>query len=353
MRFDSDPTGATIVLAVGPKLRVFNGPSPAARWHHVLDSDIVAVRTTAATVVAATAAGQVWWFDAHGQHVLGAAELAASPLALAVDQDGTTAVALPGKIVIRTPTVPRATADIGGADLLAWGTGSTLGMGRGPHLYTFDANGTELQRHALNHVITALAWCPYGSWVVALGSRVVAINLQGVVSRVAEVESGRPVVEMACSPRGDRLAMRLDTHRISVVTLPEGADAGAVEASHDQLCGVALGPGRWLGTADTAGRAHVADLRAGTTESPALTVQPEPADLDPPPSTPDPLPLTPATAPSRTLPKAVSEPGDPPAPLPKKRTAAWPFYAIGFIGLTWGALLLCAGVLTTLLQART
>jgi hypothetical protein len=263
-RFAYDKSGSILACVDGAEVLVYRGSDESPLWRASAPSPVVAIGTTPGEVLALDDGGRLsrWAAD------IGGALATPLPLGdgaardLAVARDGT-AVALVGD---------RAEVVTGGARVRSIGAagGRAVALtddGRRAAILTAGAlvlvepsTGAERARVPVDGAASAVAWCVRGFFVVAAGSKIVRVALDGGEA-LPLVDAGGRVRQISASADGGILAL-LGEDDVKVVLLATKEVVGRFGYERP-LEAVAFGPEVWLGVGLDRGDANRIHLVSG------------------------------------------------------------------------------------------
>ncbi|AKF09849.1 hypothetical protein [Sandaracinus amylolyticus] len=261
-RMDYDEEGHSIVLADGAELLVYDGASEAPRWRVDVGAPLVGVGSNAIAIVSLDANGVFGTWSHETATQVRSVALGVSATALAHDFDGRCAAVHPGGVISLVGGEPRA-IDVPGATAAAFASDDTLLVGtRDGALHRFDAQGAPAGTSRVPGPVHAIAWNAGGFFLVANGGSL--HRLDGLdVSHVTNAPDRAPIRDVACSPRGDRVALQAGDGLAVVLAYPSRETLGHAEYGDRTISGLAFGPGAWLGVGLDRGDANKFDMSTG------------------------------------------------------------------------------------------
>ncbi|MCB9547337.1 MAG: hypothetical protein H6706_16015 [Myxococcales bacterium] len=261
--FDYDRQGRYIAMADGDELLVQDGPSEGPLWRTQEATPIVGVAIAQNSILSLDTAGRLAWRDAVTGSLKGELQVGAGARALAVDEQGRAAIALPDAVVIVSGQAIERRLAVEDATVLAWGEGGGLGVGTGGgralHFGKDDAPAYEAE---LPRGATAITWNAHDFWLVGAGEELYRFKADGLT----RVTSGPgDITSLSCSPDGYRVALLIAERIVLVLVLPSRDTLTTVQYIDRKATGVRIGPGNWLGIGMDQGDGNKIDMVTGAT----------------------------------------------------------------------------------------
>jgi hypothetical protein len=267
MKFAYDALGQSLVVCDSKEVLVHDGTTLAPLWRHKLNTRVVAVHSDGKHIQALTSDGELITWNALSGVVRASIRLNTQPQAMDANRDGLLAIAGLDRLLIHN--AQDVVFDLNmQADALAWGDNGLLAVAENQSftiLCGTDTNPSAQVVVDLPAKATSVRWNSKGFWLLACGAELISIDTQGHMETLKTTADEEPIVDVAVSPQGDRVALQLNETMATAMRWPTQEPIGQVLYMDRSIKGLAFGPSNWLGIGLVGGDGNKVDLATGTT----------------------------------------------------------------------------------------